>query len=194
MKISKTIWTISGIILSMGIILTVLFLVPPNGDSFIQRDGKIFYLKGGNFSVFLPSEPTYSSSNGGGFGNFYNSTTENAHFSAYHTIPVFDNRPDNISNLEHTLTNRASFQGYETLSIIQSNFKGYPSIDYRLSKESIGVFVVGRSISTPSGLYELNYVYSGQENTAIENKFFGSLYFGKLKGSTELSYERDVAK
>ncbi len=176
-----------GVIL-VGIILLISYLANKSGSDI---SGNYYYLKNGNFSVYLPNQPVYSSYNSITPGDFYISSINNAHFDAIHITHPFNGNLGADKNLTNLIAQLVSNdQGLQISSSSLGNFNGFPSIDFTATDNTAKVNLVGRCVLVGDDLYVLKYAYSQQEDVDFEKTFLNSLKLGMVKGDTILPFEK----
>jgi len=189
---------IVGIIIFIALIgLGGYFLFSHYGTT---KNGNIYYLKNGNFSVYFPVYPTYLSysetiSKGNdAYANVYYTTypgsDTNQFAVVYVASPFKDPSLSPQENLKEVVNyNGPGSQGNKIVSQTPTNINGFPAVnytDYGPSEidKSLIVYQSERDILKGSDLYQLvYYYYPGKEDKQLENTFFDSLTFGQSPNS-----------
>ncbi len=160
-----------------------------NSDNNTEISGQSYNLAQGGFSLFFPSQPTFSTSTQDFFGSGnmalddtydFSSTDGSIYLAATYANSVFagltSSPEENLkSELSHTSL------GYNLISSNITEYDGLPAIDYLMYGTTTNMYVSGRDIAKGGDIYMIEYSYPpGKENKQLEQNFFGSLTFSAV--------------
>ena len=156
-----------------------------------------YYLQHGDFSVYFPSQPTYSTisqqfvEGGASFSDdVYSLTLPNSVGSltaTYVQSPFTGSNLTPQENLQDELNHTGNSNGFTVTSSNLTAFDGFPAINYVAYNSSLQEYEVGRDVLS-SNLYMLDYLYlSGQEDKQTEDAFLDSLKFGQISDTQSVA-------